>query len=466
MNTVFPGISSDYFSVSIEKISGNIIAVDKLVIQYADKKPVFPYDPVRAIDKHWYKNGGHQGPIRNSLIWGENLNNVTISGEGMINGENLSRKDLNLPPWDDPYWSNQDSWEDYPNQGVLGVGDKAIALRECINATIRDITIFSGGHYSILPVGCDSLLIENVTIDTHRDGIDITCCKNFIIRNCKVNAQSDDAICLKSSLVMGKRVPCEKGLIENCFVSGYKKGTYLNGKKQPLNSSGKIGNGRIKFGTESEGGFRNIAIKNIVFEHCYGLAIEEVDGGLIENIVVDGITMKKIRQYGIYITTGTRYRSPKAPGRITSKIKGVTIRNVTIEDCSAESGIQIHGLPDEPLEGITLENITLLAVGGGTASDAQLTPKELGGGYPEPKNLGRMPSYGLYVRHVKGATFKNIKFSTKEKDMRPAVIVKNVQQIKFDSINVQGNVDVEQYETRGTVKKVQITNSPALEYQK
>ena len=66
--------------------------------------------------------------------------------------------------------------------GSICTGDKAIALKLCRNVTIRDITIYRGGHFAIIATGCENGAIDNVKIDTNRDGIDIDCCKFFTIR--------------------------------------------------------------------------------------------------------------------------------------------------------------------------------------------------------------------------------------------------------------------------------------------
>ncbi len=68
--------------------------------------------------------------------------------------------------------------------------------------------------------------------------------------------------------------------------------------------------GRIKFGTESNGGFKNITISNCVFDHCRGLALETVDGGPIEDIAVTNITMRDVTTAPIFLRLGRRMRGP------------------------------------------------------------------------------------------------------------------------------------------------------------
>ena len=102
--------------------------------------------------------------------------------------------------------------------------------------------------------------------------------------------------------------------ITNCQLSGFKEGTLLDGTMEPHPN----GYGRIKFGTESTGGFRNIAISNCTFRSCHGLALEQVDGGIFENVTISNIAMMEVRDYPIYLTTGRRNRSPevKQPSRM------------------------------------------------------------------------------------------------------------------------------------------------------
>src|SRR5204863_2487226 len=110
-----------------------------------------------------------------------------------------------------------------------GVGDKAIALKLCRRVTLRDFAILNGGHFGILATGVDNLTIDNLKIDTNRDGIDIDGCKNVRISNSSVNAPNDDAIVLKGSHALGSMRATENITIVNCLVAGYDIGSLLDG---------------------------------------------------------------------------------------------------------------------------------------------------------------------------------------------------------------------------------------------
>jgi polygalacturonase len=139
--------------------------------------------------------------------------------------------------------------------------------------------------------------------------MDVDCCRNVRISNCYVNSPWDDGICLKADHALGSSKQTEFVTITNCYVSGcWEEGTLLDGtyKKFAPDVRGVSHTGRIKFGTESDGGFRNITISNCVFEGCQGLALETVDGALLEDITVTNISMRDIMSAPIFLRLGRR----------------------------------------------------------------------------------------------------------------------------------------------------------------
>ena len=170
-------------------------------------------------NKPWedYQDYGHNH-WHNSLIWGEGLNDIAICGPGLIWGKGMSR-----------------GWGAGPKAEDPGVANKAIALKNCRNVLLRDFSILHGGHFGILATGVDNLTIDNLKIDTNRDGMDIDCCRNVRISNCSVNSPWDDGICLKSSFGLGYARATEMVTISNCLVSGsFQEGALLDGPGSAL----------------------------------------------------------------------------------------------------------------------------------------------------------------------------------------------------------------------------------------
>lgn len=386
-----------------DNIELHLMAGAKIVAAPASMKA---YDASEVFDDPEYQDGGHTY-FHNSLIWAEGRHHVAITGPGMIDGVGLTKKDTEKAG--------------QVQGGSIGTGDKAIALKLCRNVTIRDVTIYRGGHFAIIVTGCDIGTIDNVTIDTNRDGIDIDCCKYFTVSNTKVNTPSDDAIVLKSSYALKRPVLCEHITITNCIVTGYKLGTFLDGSYVPEKVNWVCG--RIKLGTESNGGYRNIAISNCTCMWSSGLAFEEVDQGMMENITVSNISMSHVHHYPIYITTGCRNRGPKERTTV-STARDIYINNVVADDCDSLAGIIVTGMPGTPVKNVSLTNIRIQYRGGGQKVDKPY--REQGTNYPEPRWAGPTPAYGLYARHVDGLTLRNVRFELMRPDERPDMILEDV----------------------------------------
>ena len=355
-----------------------------------------------------YQDYGHNH-WHNSLIWGEGLENFSIFGPGLIWGRGLSR-----------------GYGPGPVAEHLGVANKAVSLKNCHNVTLRDFSILKGGHFGILATGVDNLTIDNLKIDTDRDGIDIDCCRNVRVSNCSVNSPWADAICPKSSFALGYARATENVTITNCFVTGiYKLGTLLDGTFQRFGKDEKhYGNGRIKFGTESNGGFKNITVSNCVFEGCQGLALETVDGGLLEDVTISNIAMRDIVSAPIFLRLGSRMRGPA--GVPVGGLRRILISNIVCSNAHSDICSILSGVPGHPIEDVQLSDIYIQHSGGGTKDDAKIRPPEAEEKYPEPDMFGRMPAHGFFLRHARNISLSNVEIRSGEPDYRPAFALENV----------------------------------------
>lgn len=390
-----------------------------------------------------FQDYGHSY-FRNSLLWGENIEDVAILGPGMIDGEGLTNVSPNAP------WSVGVGRDDLPDTPMLrariadhyeavkamsGQGNKAIAIKVGRNITMRDITILRGGHFGILATGVDNLTIDNLKIDTNRDGIDIDVVRNCRISNCSVNSPTDDAIVLKSSYALGEARPTENVSITNCFVSGFAVGTMLDGtyqREQLKNIIPHLTSGRIKLGTESTGGYRNVAVSNCVFDCCNGLAIESVDGAVLEDVVCNNLVMRDCTAAPIFLRLGDRRRAPK--GAPMATLRRVSVSDIDCHYLDKRYCSIISGVPGGQIEDVSFANIRQIHPGGGTAADAAIKPPEKVDAYPDPDMFGPMPSWGFYLRHVRGITMSNIDMRCMTPDGRPPVALDDVEGLRTDNV--------------------------------
>jgi polygalacturonase len=447
---LFP--AGTYLSFSIRLKSNIALYLDQgATILAADPKEAGgSYDMPEPNRWDMYQDFGHSH-WRNSLIWGEGLENVSILGPGLINGKGLTRRSPRprrpLQPGDTPTTlsGGQASarpesplGEDDPAEVMNGLGNKAISLKLCRNVLLRDFSILNGGHFALLATGVDNLTIDNLKVDTNRDGFDIDSCRNVRVSNCSVNSPNDDAIVLKSSYALGFARATENVTITGCLVSGYDIGslldaTYKRNVKEAPDRDGPTG--RLKFGTESNGGFRNITISNIVFDHCRGLALETVDGGLLEDISITNITMRDINNSPIFMRLGRRMRGPA--GTPVGELRRVNISNVVVYNADPRYASIISGVPGHDVEDVRLSNIRIFYQGGGTKEEAALVPPEKETNYPEPSMFGVLPAYGFYIRHAKGVEISNVEVSYLKEEERPAFVLEDVKGVDFFRVKAQ-----------------------------
>lgn len=384
------------------------------------------YDEAEPNEHNKFQDFGHSH-WQNSLIWGIGLEDITVCGQGTIYGMGLTREESRLK----------------------GVGNKAISLKLCKNVTLRDVRMLNCGHFALLATGVENMTVDNLLIDTNRDGLDIDCCRNVRISNCTVNSPWDDAIVLKASYALGYFKDTENVTITNCFVSGYDKGTVADGtyrRDEPQAPDHGFVTGRIKFGTEGSGGFKNIAITNCVFERCRGLALESVDGGHLEDITISNITMRDIVNAPVFLRLGARMRSPE--GTPVGKMRRILISNINVFNADSRYASIISGIPGHHIEDVVLSNIRILYQGGYTKEDGKLVPPENEKLYPEPWMFGTVPASTFFVRHATNILFDNIQAGFMKDDYRPAIVLDDAKDIQFSDVEIEHPKEVEKIEIR------------------
>jgi polygalacturonase len=277
-------------------------------------------------------------------------------------------------------------------------------------------------------LACDFVTIRGIKVFNHvsnnNDMIDIDGCRYVTISDC-IGDSDDDALTLKST---GARAT-EHVTITNCILSSH------------CNA--------IKAGTESSGGFKDIAITNCVImpssagevisaraEGLAGIALEIVDGGTMDGVVISNISIEGTTA-PIFMRLGNRARTPRAadPRPPVGTFRNVTISNIVARNASA-TGCAIAGIPGHPIENVSIDNVRIGFVGGGTQEQAEREIPEEEEKYPESTMFGPLPAYGFYARHVNGLTMRNIQLSYEAPELRPALVCDDVKDLRLDMFDV------------------------------
>ena len=409
------------------------------------------------------KDYGNDYPL--GLIKGTGIRNFSITGKGVIDGQGRELiadilHSLEAGIIQDSEWKLKRPSGKHRNFLVM--------LSGCKDFLVKGVTMKDPTNWVNRYVDCHNFTIDSIHIEAlaywNNDGIDLDNCTNAKVLNSYVNA-ADDAICLKSESRDGI---CENILIENCT----------------LRSSASA----FKMGTASYGGFRNITVRNIRVFDTYrsAIALEAVDGGIIENIDIEGVRAFNTGN-AIFIKLGKRNKDD-----VYSKISGIRIKDVRVEipsgkpDAGYETeapvlryppGIipqkdriisinpwnhstkeknvilyphnvfpsSISGIPGQIVKDIILEDIEIVYSGGGSREKAFMPIDSLhmiteaSASYPEFSMFGELPVWGLFVRHVEGLQMKNVRISLRNDEHRPAIVFDDVRNLQLEGLKVSGS---------------------------
>jgi hypothetical protein len=262
-------------------------------------------------------------------------------------------------------------------------------------------------------LNCENLIFQGIRVSNlshwNNDAFDIDGCRNVIIRDC-TSISVDDGLCFKGA---GLGV-LENVLVENCEF------------RTPCNP--------IKFGTDSQGDFRNILIRNVTIGgsparalhgsrySISGISLQSVDGGTLEDILITDVRMDGTHS-PVCLRLGNRGRvKPDMPKPRPGAIRRVILENIQGGDHQRRGSI-ISGIPGHVIQDVILRDIHLTTAGGGTEADAARVVPELIDAYPDAFSFGKtVPAYGFWIRHAERISFERVSISPKTPDARPCFI--------------------------------------------
>lgn len=338
--------------------------------------------------------------VGTALLVAVDAKNVSITGEGTIDGQGSALKERHIKE------------DTRPESQRWGMRPFLLRWVRCQGVTVKNVTLKFAGAWTSHYFRCSDVTIDSVTIRSfgvaHNDGINIDGCNHVRISNCDI-VSGDDALCFKTT---HSQAGCNDIVVKNMRLKSNQAG--------------------IKMGTESMAPFENIKISNC---HIYdtrngGIKLFSVDGAHLRNVEISDITMDEVRTPMMF-RLGSRlsvFRKNEDTRQPVGTFENVIIRNVNAvaadnAQLTPPSGILITGIPGHYITNLTLENVNIRLLGTGTAEDALHKVPEKEGEYPEVKTFDpKLPAYGVYARHVKGLKLKNVTFELKNPDARPEII--------------------------------------------
>ncbi len=377
--------------------------------------------------RHGSDPSSHAG--RPHLIFALDAENVSLVGPGRIDGQGKSfwEPTNRKPVPESEIWTDRRHF-DLTHKAEIS---PMVELVNCTNLRLESIELVGASGWTLRPINCtrvfiQEIIIRNPAIGPNTDGIDLTGCQQVAISDCLIST-GDDAICLKSENPYGATPRLSKDItVTNCILTS--------------------STNAFKIGTASEGGFENITFSNstivssdpdLASRMIAGIAIEVVDGGWLENLVISGIQVQDARA-PIFIRRGNR--SNPSPNTHT-RLRGVLIDGVQATGAILTSSIT--GIPGLEVEDVRLSDIYIDTVMPGKREWLAQTVPEVPEKYPESRMFGWLPASGLYCRHVRGLSLRNVSFTAPAEEWRSTLILDDVHDVRLDNFKTtpaSGNV--------------------------
>lgn len=378
---------------------------------------------------HSDANGHH-------LLFARKAEDIAVCGLGVIDGQgeafwrNVHRK----PIAEQDLWMDVATYDYAPLEGNLRPSPM-VELAECRNVRICGVTLRNSAGWTLRPVACETVVIDGVRIRNpiygpNTDGIDITASRNVFVANCDI-ATGDDAICLKSENPYGELLPTKNITVTNCTLT-----TACNG---------------FKIGTGTHGSFENIVFSNsVIYSDAAsrlnarvigGVCVEMVDGGSLDGVSVSNIRMQNVRT-PIFVRLGRR--TPN---------EGTFLRNVSVQGIDAEGAVMtssITGVPGLRTTDVSVSDCRIRTVEAGLRRWASEGVPEAETAYPEARMFGRLPAYGLYVRHADRVRLRNLELICDAPDQRPALTFDDVHDAIVDGLEAAATPEAPVIEVRNT----------------
>jgi polygalacturonase len=365
---------------------------------------------------------------RHHLIFARDAENVTLCGPGLVDGQGPS---FWVPSGRRKY-GPEEQWADVASLYLnpLPRVSPMLEFVNCRHLNVEQVRLENASGWTMRLMSCigvvvDGISIKNPVVGPNTDGLDISNSSDVRVANCSIDT-GDDAICLKSENPYGDTVPVMRNVtVTNCTLT-----SCCNG---------------FKFGTRTYSGCENIVFSNSTIHNTAdsnlnarviaGICLEMVDGGWLEGVVITGICMHRTRT-PIFLRLGAR-TPPRGGGK--TYMRGVIISDVYATEAVLTNSIT--GLPGSPVEDVTLSNVHIETQEPGEREWAQREIPEAPRDYPESRMFGKLPAYGLYVRHAVGVRLHDVVFKSSATEQRPAVVCDDVTSLEIAGLRVatQGN---------------------------
>lgn len=360
--------------------------------------------------------------IKNGLILAQNCRNVALLGPGKISGEgNFFSVKPYLPPKTEPYSKAMDVWDmrqEYRKRIRFAHKNKygfLVHFQNCSQVRVSNIILENSAFWTLNINMCTDVKITNTVINNNRhiansDGIDISGSSNVTVEHCFVST-GDDGIVLKNS----HDIACEKAM-NNIYIADCEVISCTNS---------------FKIGTETSLDISDVTVENCKFyltdifpSGASGIALESCDGAVVSNINIKNIEIDSMA-CPVFIRLNNRNRNRLPELDKKGELKNISISNIYA--VNSEIPLIIMGVPLQPVDAVSLKDITVKYADGKDYRDFRFKVSEQEKEYPEANRFRNLNAYGVYIRHAKNISLEKFNVIPRENTKRKFKIINDCE---------------------------------------
>jgi len=375
------------------------------------------------------------------FIYAKDAENVSVTGPGKLVGQGAVWQKWNSRQ-EDSFIELYKLAEEkkLPTERIFGSEKDAlrpsfVQFYNCKNILLEDFSIQDGPMWTIHVVFSENITAQNLNVSSfghNSDGFVIDSSKNVLLNKIEV-ASGDDAISIKSGLesdIWNKNIPSENVIIKNSII--------------------KAGHGGVAIGSEMSGGIKNIIIKQNYFSHVdWALRIKSIPGrgGYIEDVSAKNLKLRDVDQV---LAVDLLYPAPTMlPSNQAAipRAKNITLENIRGTDIKEFA--YLRGLPNSPLQNITLKNIHVQSKGMSEIINSENV-------LFENVSTNNVKDKEIFIENGRDITFYKSKLCQKNASNCISIDGKDNDKIHFK----QSNVFIENIDASNTISKksIKITN--------
>lgn len=369
------------------------------------------------------------------MLFAENADNVSITGQGTVDGNNPVFYDFTQAKTIDTASTRYTRQRTSYRHVASGIGDgpvvpkdrprQMVIFSECQHVRVTGVSLINSPFWTLHFADCTGVMVNSLRLYSgllvpNADGIDFTDCQNVTVSDCDIQA-GDDALVVT-------------GYNHHFEIPGFHNRRRVSENITITNCNLQSASSGIRIGFLDQNTVRNVTVSNCnITNSTRGINISLRDEGSLENLIFSNIRIETKLRTGDWWGNGEPIHLSAIRGNADKSVKLGQIRNVQFNDitCRGENGILVYGSDESTIQDVSFRNVRFDFV------DSPLN--DVAGGNVDLRgNLD--PKFGLFARDIPGLLAEHVQglriegFTLNWVNPRAVFLTNGIEVRNFDNV--------------------------------